>query len=534
MNLVILIGIGKDSLRLVGFILKCLECVLIALGREVHAMSMLSSVQMPKWWLGLAVFASFSAEIFVHSCLVRAVDIVPPGQVQVPSAPAVRPGVPTRYKAIKGTAKGILDLQSALTIVGGTLRLQAELATLEPEIDKIMPARGGVLIAAYVDDSLYPDGVTVYRLRTVQIIGAYGSEQEAEKDVDRKKVVKAPANAPRFPPLMQEPDPFKKTRPLYIWRASASEKKPTDVSAFSAAEEQLNAKRVLKERAGSENVYQALRVADQQVVALTDQIASEQAYLDALQNILEAKAENLSTLKRQVAAVKRRVKAIEQSAPEVEAATAKRSADLIASLERQKVAARRGLRSAEVKLNEELASRTSWSKPHAAQGNFPELLSEDFWRLKEREYETRESLRPLAEDCMRTIPTASEFSPDRVNEEYINYQAGLRWTIGLYANHIAILRARVVSLTVEVAEIERALAVATDTSTRTKAAVEQAAVREEATYLRLKEKVESVTRDHLTQTEELNTARQEMAELRTLLDEIVELQTFLRELVSTK
>src|SRR5262245_20354449 len=141
---------------------------------------------------------------------------VPPGSTAAPSGPLQPAGrtkeTVDRLRRIGKDLMGAIDLVNDLH---GAVQLQNKLDELRPHIQAAMPASGGVLVAAYVDEARVGVG-SVRTLRSVQIVGAYPSEKEARDDLARPKVGKA---GPALP-VVTEPNPGVRTTPRYFWFAA--------------------------------------------------------------------------------------------------------------------------------------------------------------------------------------------------------------------------------------------------------------------------------------------------------------------------
>jgi hypothetical protein len=95
-------------------------------------------------------------------------------------------------------------------------QIQKRLDELKPQIQAAMPQSGGVLIAAYVDDTRFEDIGSVRELRSVKIIGPYASEKDANADL---KIPKLQPGTQATSPSGRAGD-LVKTKPQYFWMAA--------------------------------------------------------------------------------------------------------------------------------------------------------------------------------------------------------------------------------------------------------------------------------------------------------------------------
>lgn len=170
------------------------------------------------------------AELIVGTSWAMGQAPVPPGTMGISTAlpPAGR---------TKDTVRGVKALAQAgnralewFNDIRGTYQLQKRLGELNPQIQAKMPGSGGVLVAAYIDETRPGEG-TVRTLRSVQIVGAYTSEKEAYAELALPKLKAA---VPTLP-FAGEPSAFVRTTPRYIWYPSPFRTpqlaKPEDLTA---------------------------------------------------------------------------------------------------------------------------------------------------------------------------------------------------------------------------------------------------------------------------------------------------------------
>ena len=144
---------------------------------------------------------------------------VPPGRTGFSSGPLLLAEAGQTKATVERLRRQGKDLMGAIDLVNdlhGAVQLRNRLEELLPQIQAKMPANGGVLVAAYVDDVLVGEG-SVRTLRSVQIVGSYTSEKEALEDLARPGV-KA-ATGPVLP-FQGEPNPRVRTTPRHFWIAA--------------------------------------------------------------------------------------------------------------------------------------------------------------------------------------------------------------------------------------------------------------------------------------------------------------------------
>jgi hypothetical protein len=141
----------------------------------------------------------------------------PPGTTGAPSGPLPPAGqTKATVDRLRRQAKGVLEAFELASDIGGAVQLRSRLEQLRPQIEAKMPATGGVLVAAYIDETRIGEG-KVRTLRSVRIVGAYPSEKEAREDLGRSHVTAA--NGPALP-ATEAPSPRVQTTPRFFWFAA--------------------------------------------------------------------------------------------------------------------------------------------------------------------------------------------------------------------------------------------------------------------------------------------------------------------------
>ncbi len=161
-----------------------------------------------------------------------------PGATQAKSGPPLRAQTKARVDALRRSGKGLLEFATAFSDMAGAWQLQKRIEELKPAIEAKMPANGGVLVVAYIDEFRVGEGV-MRTLRSVVIEGGYSSEEEARKDFARSKVTVARTakDAAAF-----TPSPFVSTSPRFFWFAAAAVSVPSLKFPSSAEHEESRKK----------------------------------------------------------------------------------------------------------------------------------------------------------------------------------------------------------------------------------------------------------------------------------------------------
>jgi hypothetical protein len=114
-------------------------------------------------------------------------------------------------------ARGVSSLLEEVNDLAGAMYLQNELERLRPTIESLMPIDGGVLAAAYVDESSIGES-KVRRLRSVKILGSYTSLDQARREQNHMHF----ATGTRTLPTVRRPNSHIQTTPRYFWYAAPS------------------------------------------------------------------------------------------------------------------------------------------------------------------------------------------------------------------------------------------------------------------------------------------------------------------------